>query len=200
MQIDYLKIFETMPYDFRLQEHILSHFLQLNQKYRTLIKANCDISEEDIKLKLLMTGSKFYESFANNPIALYKKILSGYKNNNIAIIKRGAKTDLTITYPHEIYKSGIGMEGIMNINELSERECLKIETKTRKGINIKTLSRKKKAVWKLNIIIDRNLDKEYFIKTIFPGKMAPPFPDKEFQNDREYHISSEFWDNHIFLI
>ena len=199
MQIKYLKIFDTIPNDFRLQLHILSHFSQLDQDYRNLITTNCDISEEDIKLKLLMAGSKFNKSFAINPIVLYKKILSGSQDYK-TIIKRNTTTDITIIYPHEVYKSGIGNDGIININELSMTESLKIETKTRKGVYIKTLHKKQKPAWEINIIIDENIDKEYYIKTIFPGKLAPPFPDKEFQEDREHNISSEFWKNHVFLI
>ena len=54
--------------------------------------------------------------------------------------------------------------------------------------------------WELNILIDNNPDNKYFIKTIFPGKYAPPFPNKEIQGKSEFIISFEFWDKHIFLI
>ena len=198
--MEYLKILETIPENFNLQSHILSHFHQLDDEYINLLIASFDIDREDIDNRLLMTGSKFNENFAVNPIALYNKILSGYKVYNKTVIENKTTTDITITYPHKIYKSGIGMEGIININELSEKEKLMIETKIRRGFNIRTLRRGKEPVWELNIAFFKNKDKEYHIKTIFPGKSAPPFPDKHFQENREYNYSSEFWNKHVFLI
>lgn len=200
MNMKYIKTIETIPYDFRLQAHILSHFHKLDEGYKNLLTANYDINNEGIETRLSMTGSKFNESFAINPIALYEIILSGYKSYQKTIIERESTIDIVISYPLDSYKSGIGMDGIININELSEKEKLNIKTKTREGHYIKMLSKKQKPTWELNILIDNNPDNKYYIKTIFPGKHAPPFPNKELQGNIDYNIFFEFWDKHIFLI
>ena len=196
----YIKTIESIPDDFRLQAHILSHFHKLDEAYKKLLSVNYDINNEEIKTKLSMTGSKFNEGFAINPIALCEKILTGYKSFPKTIIERETTIDIVISYPQETYKSGIGLDGIININELSEKEKLNIKTKTREGFPIKMLSKKQKPTWELNILLDNNPDNKYFTKTIFPGKYAPPFPNKEIQAKSEFIISFEFWDKHIFLI
>ena len=196
----YLKTIETMPGDFRLQSHILSHFHNLDMGYRNLLAKNYDINEREIDIRLSMSGSKFNESFAVNPIALYDKILFGLRNYHHSIFEKETSTNISITFPHETYTSGIGLDGIININDLNENEKSNIEPKAREGHPIKTLSKKQKPTSELNISIGRNEDKKYYIKTIFPGKYAPPFPNKEFQGSIEYNISREFWDKHIFLI
>ena len=198
--MDYLKILKAIPENFELHVHILSHFNKLDEEYINLLTERYDINREDIGNRLLMTGSKFYENFALNPINLYEKILTGYKSYNKYITERETTTDISIIYPNDIYKSGIGIEGIININELSEKEKLNIGTETRRGFSVRTLHRKQEPVWELNIALFKNEDNKYHIKTIFPGKPAPPFPDKEFQGKTEYNISVEFWDKHIFLI
>ncbi len=196
----YIKIIETIPVNFELQMHILSHFSQIDNAYISMMSNNHQISKEDIEIRLSMTGSKFNESFAKNPIALSKIILSGYKSFPKTIIERETTIDIVISYPLDPYKSGIGLDGIINIDELSENEKLNIKTKIREGHEIKTLSKKQNPTWQLNILLDNNPDNKYFIKTIFPGKYAPPFPNKEIQGKSEFIISFEFWDKHIFLI
>ena len=81
------------------------------------------------------------------------------------------------------------------------KEKLNIKTKIREGHEIQTLSKKQKLTWELNIVIYNNPpDNKYFVKTIFPGKYAPSFPNKETQAKSEFTVSFKFWDKHVFLV
>jgi hypothetical protein len=190
------RIIEAIQSDIDLQIHILSHFSEIDDQYREQLLMLQAINSEEMDKLLALTGSKFHPDFAKNPLGLAEQIFTGLNNFKTEFISK----DLIIFYPEEEYRNGIGTDSIIHLSELNEAEISNIRIKNRSEVEIKTIQRKLIPTWQLNIVFDNSGNQEMKINTIFPGKYAPPFPERKLQEDGDYERSLEFWNNHVFLM
>jgi hypothetical protein len=200
MQANKLLI-EAVQSDIDLQLHILSHFTEIDDPYREQLLMLQAINSEEIDEKLAMSGSKFYPDFARNPDQLADRIITGLKEFKTESIQKGLVSDMIIHYPQKLYPEGIGVDGIAPISELNNKEVNNIKTVKRSEFEVRTLKAKMPPAWQLNLIFEDTGNPEVLkIKTIFPGRYAPPFPDSALQAGDDYRKSKEFWNNHVFII
>lgn len=195
------KIIEVVQTDIDLHRHILTHFTVIDDNYRKKLLKTELIYNAEIEEKLAMSGSKFLPDFARNPDQLADRIITGMNEFKTESIQKGLVSDMIIHFPRELFPQGIGVDGIANISELDENEVNSIKADKRSEFEVRTLKAKMPPAWQLNIIFEDTGNPEVIkIKTIFPGRYAPPFPDIALQAGDDYRKSQEFWNNHVFII
>lgn len=177
------------------QVHVIRHFTLLDDAYLQELIIQTDLSYEFIASELRSEGSKFDPAFVKNPLQLLDK-LSKAMNTDMAIktFRGENKVDVMIEYPYPV-----GTEGVIAINELSDQE---------KG-SIRQIKYHETIVKKANILKTRNsnqanmvllkIDDFFQLLTIFPGSYAPAFPDEEKQTPKDYQLSVDFWERHVFV-
>ena len=195
-----LKDLKTTICNYETQFHILRHFNVINLLYKNELKENLSCSNEKIEEQLKLTGSKFNYEFAINPKELINRIIEKDKSLKPEIIEKQDKIIIQIQYSKNKHINGIGTDSIININELSAVEKKSIQTEKRNENIVKTIKRKFEKTWQLNLIIGITDKNKYYIRTIFAGKFAPAFPNKENQSHEEYSTSKVFWKKHLFII
>ncbi len=179
------------------QLHILSHFNTIDTNYKKQL-INQGMKEDDIEKRLQMNGSKFLYSFAENPIRLWSKIVAALDDAKAVFPIHNNKCEIQLTFSKEEYPEGIGLDSLMAVNELNAKYQSEISMQVRGNYTVKTLERVMNPSWLANVIL--YIDKtNTIILSIFPGKYAPPFPDKNKQTESFFMQNKQFWDQHVML-
>ncbi len=189
----------SLQYSFIDQFHLLRHFSVIDEDYRKELIANTSFTDENINGQLALSGSKFHSVFVNNPMQLWEKIQSHKKFLYPDILEWKEKRFVVILlYDQEEYHDGVGEDSLISINDLLPAEKALLQKQDRDGIIVNhiTINRSTPS-WQVNIVLGK--EKEIFVRTIFPGIYAPPFPDPEGQKATELIESKRFWDQHAFV-
>jgi len=180
------------------QIHVLRHFKSVDEGYLHTISVLSGKTVDVIKSIFETPGSKFNENLVSNPNKLLNFIAEYEKNPDSRILKEG--NVLMVFFSVSAFPQGIGTDNILALNELTTEENGKIYTVTRDGFKIKCLKRpEKKNTWQINIIFRTGSEKQ-IIRTIFPGRYSPPFPNLSYQSKQEFERNRIFWENNVFLI
>ncbi len=194
-----MKMIPQLRYTITDQLHVLRHFSQVDDSYKKELIIKSGLSVNDLIKLMAIPGSKFYHLFAKNPVHLLEKI----RNHGKFLFSdpkdwEGGRSVITLTFDKENYPEGIGTDSIIPLDQLQKTEIVFLNKQIRDGllvnhVRINRLNR----TWQVNVVLW--VDQEPFIKTIFPGIYAPPFPDALYQKGNELKRSELFWDQHAFI-
>ena len=129
-----------------------------------------------------LPGSKFY---CDSPEALLDLAQQTFPE-----VFEQAKPDadgryrISLTFPEEI-----GVSNVVNIEELAEEESSRIEIVNRQGRKVRSVKTDRVIPTHECQII---LSSDWHLITMFPGEMAPPFPESS-------DVPNEYWDSHVFI-
>ncbi|NOZ47603.1 MAG: hypothetical protein GXO79_12600, partial [Chlorobi bacterium] len=185
--------------DFDTYFHLLRHFNKIDAEFNKKFLTQTHYKQADIDQQMAKPGSKFLYSFAKNPEELIRNITSGVDYKSYYMSTEGKKTKISIEFDHEAYLKGIGLDGIAAIRTLDEDEKKMIEQVERDEFLIKRIKADKKKTWKLHLILFEKKD-NYLFATFSPGIYAPPFPNKEVDDQDHFRKYSKFWNEHVMII
>lgn len=186
--------------DLSLQIHLLRHFSSLPEKYQEFLENKSIFSVYEIQQMIKLTGSKFHPDFASDPRALLKKTTELLRAETFIEKREENKLILTHFFSSEKYPAGIGYDCVVELSAIDSEQLERINNEKRGSYIIRKIASKPPVTFQLNIIFyidDANQIQN--IKTIFPGQMAPPFPDSSNMNDEQLSESRLFWENHLFV-
>jgi hypothetical protein len=181
------------------QFHILRHFTTIDEDFRKELKTKTGFSDKEIEDELALSGSKFFPDFVKNPQQLWDKILNhptffvpgtnDWKQERFAIV---------LLFDQNEYPNGIATDSLVRLDQLLPEERIHLQKKERGEylVNQVRLSRNY-PTRQINVIFGK--DTQPFIKTVFPGIYAPPFPDADRQSDSDFTENESFWEHHAFI-
>lgn len=190
---------QTVRYSFEDQLHVLRHFNEVGKEYRQMLKEANEISDFEIDSLLSVYGSKFYPDFINNPLELWESVLSHENIHSYVPLRwEGLRSVIILKFDNTKFPGGIGSDSLICLDHISEGERRSVYQDKRDGflVNFVPLIRKTPS-WQLNVVLWN--DPEVFVKSIFPGIYAPPFPDIMNQQENEYLENKHFWEKHAFI-
>lgn len=187
--------------------HALYHFSRVWGETREFLLAAGEYSDDQINAQLNTGGSKFFSCFAKSPGELLARIRVLLKiPGAVEIIRESPQRfhlQFTLAEDRWCGGSGIGSDNILSLDEIPPLERPNIRSsvsRQNKWVQIRELpwvDTKKTNTFHLVVI-----DTEGSLKlaTIFPGTYAPPFPNKEWQDERGFQASLKFWQKHVFIV
>jgi len=181
-KVDIKKIVFTQESQF----HTLKHFSRINTSYRKQLYDN--YSNKQIDAQLNSAGSKFHFDLAKNPLDLIEILTK----EDVKYFENA----LIVEFDKSNYPDGIGEDNLIKIDKLSDEQKAKLI----KDKNIYYLPdiKIKELAFQINFILKLMQD-SYIVSTIFPGKFAPPFPNKALMDDITYKSTIKFWNEHCIL-
>ena len=135
-----------------------------------------------------VAGSCFLSSFAANETELCNYV----NQNEAASIQPQASGAIAWIFDCTEY---VGYEGIALRSQLQNAQCVVEE---RNGHSIEIALVDTLPLTKQFCLIASEYDYVFEIITAFPGRLAPPFPNKA-QTLKDYENSLGFWKSHILL-
>lgn len=184
----------------KLQVHLLRHFLRPGQLYLQRLREESGKALEDLELMLLLKGSKFDRKFADDPEELWQRLVQRVNEQRKQYYWNVNRAELLVKFRKRDFPDGVGSDSIMQIADLSKAQRSSLQRKDRGHDQVWTVTDAvvKPPTWQVNLLIDREAS-GLIVRTIFPGEMAPPLPDRGWQNRQQYLQSQEFWSEWCFL-
>jgi hypothetical protein len=183
-----------------VQIHVLRHFYFVDDAYKNLLIENGGITMSEINEILSTPGSKFHPVFANTPLILWERILA---RKDSLLPEPGSwpddRFDVIMHFNADEYPDGIGTDVLVKISDLPEEKACSVVRQGRGDYHINSL-KGMEAInsWQLNLVLGK--EEEVFVRTIFPGIYAPPFPDEHSQVKEAYDKSQQFWSSHALIV
>ncbi len=183
-----------------LRLHLLRHFTEVPDRYREQLLGSGSTSR-DIDEALKIPGSKFNSNFCSDPDNLMTKLDNDFDS---AVSSEPSETIriLEYAYSENDYPDGIGRESVVAIDDLTDEERKGLFRRKREegsADEVWHLCHDPVPTWDLTVVIEMSGD-ERSLLAVYPGKPAPPLPDKTVQDDNSYERSREFWKRHAFII
>jgi len=192
---DFIKSLLVFPEEFPL--HLIKHFEVLNSECSMVVREKYSSAELDVAMK--ESGSKFIKDLGS--LDDLKKLVSDHRWDVVLCnFRQDKRVEITLRFEKETFAEGIGFDAVFEINKLSrqERERIKLEDIGKYQGQVLTLA-ERPPTWDLSIILQED-EISYELITVFPGKMAPPLPDKAKQDKMAYTKSKEFWNQHVLWV
>jgi hypothetical protein len=166
--------------------------------YKDYLLANSSYTSEEITEQLNLHGSKFSESFCDNPQDLFDVLTEEFPDQQIESYWSGDRCEFQMRFSRADFPKGIGVDRILHLDEVPD-----FIKEPFVGKDIDTLHRiiyktDPKPTWTVNIIL-QVISGQPEIMSIFPGIYAPPFPNFEEQDEVQYLVSMNFWCRHIIV-
>lgn len=175
--------------------HILRHLKEIHPEFRKVLEGQ--FGNDAIESCLGLSGSKFRPEFGSFDSLI--ELFSSKDRRMIACQTRENRIEITFSMNPEKYPEGIGWDAVVERAKLSPIEQAAIMQKKRGSLKAPVLNSDKiQNSWDVNLVLEKK-DGHFEIRTLFPGKMAPPLPDKRSQNDIEFRNSKSFWDENVFI-
>lgn len=189
---------ENARFGVEIQFHLLRHFAKLDKPYVDGLLQTSNYTLAEIEEQLKVPGSKFNYSFTPNPIVLFNIIKNYLQEQETKCEWKDNRCEITIEFDTKQYPDGVGVDGIINIEQLIPEELKTLTSTLRFGKPIMVVEKEKVPAWTVNIILLKERE-QTMIKSIFPGIYAPPLPDLHFQASEDYQRSLLFWNKHAFI-
>ncbi len=184
-------------FDEKSQYHVLKHFCEADHEYLSALADALQKKVTDTRKRMKLSGSKFNLSFASNPLEVLEKLKSDSDYSIEYLLLNKERIELRCTFHKNIYAEGIGRDALIEQSEFSPVEPIKTHMKN--GFPIMYTHGKSPPTWELNIIFGLN-NSSYYLVTLFPGKYAPPFPDRKKHSEKEFARHCDFWSRYIILL
>ncbi len=141
-----------------------------------------------------IVGSKFFADFAESAEDLLNIIKCEIRKQNLSFKWNKNRCEVSIIFDKEI-----GVDSLIHISEI-DKKLVYIEV--REGNNSyqvnKTNAYKPINTNQLNMILFKDSEK-IKILTIFPGILAPPFPNKNYHSKAKFEKYDLFWKEYVFI-
>ena len=188
--------FSKIKFEPERQFHVLKHFVSIEENYRKELVLTGVYTGADIDKRLVMTGSKFLPGFADTPPGVMKKIRSDRGFKMVSIRKDNDRMEVEILFPGSEYPGGIGLDCLLSFDQVKNRR--KMYRMENDHFPLWCIKGSPVPTWTLNLVLFKT-GGELHVSTCFPGKYAPPLPDKEEQSGELYRECVAFWENHVFI-
>lgn len=164
--------------------YLLKHFNVIDADAVKLFLTH-GFKEEEINGQLQTIGSKFLDSFCQNPFDLITLLKKGRP------IEQIIQSNARIATVYE-FEELIGTEQVIAMANINPVDIIQMD---RNGRTINAVQLK--ALPSTNqLVVVKTLDDIWI--TAFPGNYAPAFPS-DWMNHTEKISSSLFWENHLFV-
>jgi len=184
-------------FDTANQLHVLRHFYEIDNTYKSHLIEEENISENEIIKMISIPGSKFSKSFISNPLDLLYFLGKNIPQSALKLKKERCEINYKVN--KQLYPDGIGNDNLIPIANLSERDKTELKYEQREDFHIFSIQKEIKVpTWQINCVFVKEYE-HINIKTIFPGIMAPPFPDKTYQTEKEFRKNIAFWNEYAFI-
>lgn len=164
--------------------YLLKHFTEIDSAAKSLFLAN-GFNEEAILQQLQTIGSKFFNSFCQNPFDLETQLKRAKPFEHI--IQSNGRIAQVYQFDQEI-----GTEQVIEKEKIDPEKLIDLE---RNGILIQAVQLQELP--KTNCIVVIKSKEDAWI-TAFPGKYAPAFPS-DWMTTKELEESHDYWANHVFI-
>ncbi len=183
-----------ISYNDRTLFHMLRHFESINDTARTCL-LDRGYKPGQIVTELMMLGSKFHVSFANDIKSLEKQLLNGIMKHSFT---KNGYIHQCFEFDINLFPNGVGKLGMASIQDLKDKGFTSFEWKHNRGLEL--------CHYFLNVMPSTNTltvvlkpQKKYqLLITAFPGKVALPLPKKG-MTDAFFQKCQQFWQEHAFL-
>jgi len=180
------------------QLHIIKHFSFIDDSYKTKLSKEGNLSTDEIEKLLLIPCSKFNPTFTSNPLHLISWLSENTPKSSVRF--KNGKCEISYIVKKSLFPDGIGYDNLIPISCLNQNELKIIKSEKREDFTILSIQKEiKKPTWQINCIIV-NIGCHKILKTIYPGEMAPPFPDNTYQSEKEYEKNIAFWSKYAFIV
>jgi len=186
-------------FDKELQYHVLKHFKEVDEPYIDKLCKSEICTREQMLERMKRPGSNFNPAWVSNPEDLVKGLFLKLKAIDPSVVWKHNRCELEIVFDREEFPEGIGYDNLIPVDELSDTEKADIIELERDAIPLKTIVRTPHPTWEVQLILGRD-GEEIRTLTIFPGKYAPIFPDREIQSEEDYLNSKAFWETHVLMV
>jgi len=180
------------------QFHVLKHFGEIDHKYKRSLIKNSEYSNEIIDNQIKEKGSKFFKSFASDPLHLLDIVVRKFRNDGVVAGWMDDRCEVRLNFSKEDFPEGIGEDHIIHIDKLPEVIKNKLPDQEYETLQKIQFIGHPRKTWSVNLIIKR-IENQQVIITIFPGIYAPLLPNTEEQSEEEYRKSIEFWSKHVLI-
>lgn len=188
---------EKFIFDYSGQFHALKHFTFLDDDYLRELMKEGSYSKGDLSKRMQKFGSKFLPAFISNPLEAVKLL---EKEREYALhyrMRTESRIEIQLVFDMAWNPEGIGWDSLIPKAGFTPDQEIKV--RNRSGFPIEYTSGAARPTWKMHFIFTQ-LRGDWRLVTFFPGKYAPPFPDRENQSDKEFEEYAAFWNKHIFLV
>jgi len=176
--------------------HLIRHFSKISLQYHQCLET-LGFTQEEILNELNLPASKLFSNFAQDIESLLNRIKSELVRQTIIYQEIEKKIEIKLQFSY-----CIGENNLVEISDLSDDEKLQIRQKNRGQNNDVVINylqtTKKFPTCQLNIVLIKT-EGSFVLLTVFPGMYAPPFPNIEYQNCKQYNQNKDFWDNVVFV-
>ena len=188
-----------------LKRHLLRHFDEMsiipdNEIHKLEEKDIIKNRDQDLEGLYRLPGSKFRNTAFSSPdkiIKLAKELVEKYKDK---VVKESFSRHLTIDLKDEFDKFGmIGIDRLIPLAEISEGIKNQIAKEDREGFECNTIT----GIEPLEttfLTIEFEGEEGLELETVYPGKWAPPLPNKRGLTKEDVKMCKKFWDGHAFII
>jgi hypothetical protein len=190
-------VWSDVSFSIENQLHVLRHFSKIDKGYKYFLQKLNSNTRQVINQILKTPGSKFNPTFVSNPLELFAYIKNNAQQSDLQLVRD--RCEIFVNVNRDIYPFGIGFDNLIPLSLLSESDLLTLKQIQRDSFTVNAIYKNSdNPTWQINCIIVREND-QIKIKTIFPGIMAPPFPDISYQTESEYKENITFWREYAFI-
>ena len=164
--------------------YLLKHFTEIDQQSFDQFRKH-GYSEKEIKDQLALIGSKFQQTFCQNPFQLEPLVKA--KEPIEQIIQSNGR--IASVYQ---FDQVLGTEQIVARNTVHHKDIFQLD---RNGNLIEAVQFEHLPLTNKLVVVKSS---EGAWVTAFPGNYAPAFPSS-WMNDTEKELATAFWKNHVFV-
>ena len=85
------------------QFHVLKHFDEIDPHYRQYLIRNSEYSDEDIDRQIKEKGSRFFKSFASDPLHLLDMVVKKFRNDGVNAKWSGDRCEVPLSFSKKAY-------------------------------------------------------------------------------------------------
>jgi hypothetical protein len=164
--------------------YLLKHFTEIDQQSFDQFRKH-GYSEKEIKDQLALIGSKFQQTFCQNPFQL--EPLVRVKEPIEQIIQSNSRIASVYQFDQVIGTEQIVARNIVNQNDIFQLD--------RNGVILEAIKLDRLPLTEKFVVV-RSSEGAWI--TAFPGNYAPAFPSN-WMSSEELNFATQFWQNHVFV-
>ncbi len=180
------------------QFHVLKHLSVIDGEYKESLMHVYNCSDADIQEQIRQKGSKFHQSFCDNPEDLLDKLKQEFNRQNIKAYWHNGYCEFQLNFSKNEYPGGIGDDRVIHLDQVPDLIKKSFSNKDFETLQTIIYKTHPKNTWTSNIILESS-GRQALIITIFPGTYAPGFPNRDEQTEKQYQHSMNFWRHHIII-
>lgn len=174
--------------------HLLRHFRDLSAEY--LARELCGADPEVARAQTRIPGSKFLPAFAADPDQALARVIDE-AGHRLPPFGPDGRLTVSVSFPPARFPDGIGTDGLIALQAIPPGTPL--EREERSGRLVMVVTMEPPLSWEAHLILVGDEAGEVRVLTLFPGTLAPPFPDPTLQGPAEVAAFAAFWEGHALV-